>query len=134
MIDPGPIIGNPSDERLKRNVVPLRGALARVLQLRGVTFEWNEAGQEEAQQENGEEPQIGFIAQEVEEVFPQWVRSQQRSAAAATRDSEGYKHLAIRGFEALAVEALRELQAEVEQLRARVQMLEGQLAVGYSAD
>ena len=46
------------------------------------------------------------------------------------RRGEGYKHLAIRGFEALAVEALRELQAEVEQLRARVFVLEGQLAVG----
>jgi hypothetical protein len=140
VIDPGipPIVVNPSDERLKRNVVPLRGALARVLQLRGVTFEWNELGQEEAQQENGEEPQIGFIAQEVEAVFPQWVRSSSsvRSSSVRTGSSngsedsagEGYKHLAIRGFEALAVEALRELQAEVEQLRARVVMLEGQLA------
>lgn len=121
VIDPNipPVVINPSDARLKRNVMPLRGALARVLQLRGVTFEWNEVGQETAGQENGDEPQIGFIAQEVEEVFPQWVRSQ--------GSGERYKHLAIRGFEALAVEALRELQAEVEQLRARVALLEGQL-------
>ena len=128
VVDPGPIIGNPSDARLKRNVVPLRGALARVLRLRGVTFAWNELGQEEAQEENGDEPQIGFIAQEVEEVFPQWVRSGNGSGNGSNSDKEGYKHLAIRGFEALAVEALRELQAEVEQLRARVAVLEGQLA------
>jgi hypothetical protein len=127
VIDPGPIVVNPSDERLKRNIVPLRGALARVLQLRGVTFEWNGLGEREAQQESGAEPQIGFIAQEVEAVFPQWVRSQ-GSVRSEHSSGEGYKHLAIRGFEALAVEALRELKAEVEQLRARVQELAGQLA------
>ena len=132
VIDPNipPVVFNPSDERLKRNIAPLRGALERVLRLRGVTFGWNELGEEVAQQENGAEPQIGFIAQEVEAVFPQWVRSIRSERS----DGEEYKHLAIRGFEALAVEALRELQAEVEQLRARVAMLEGQpvdsLAVG----
>ena len=80
MIDPNipPVVIQPSDERLKRNIVPLRGALERVLQLRGVTFEWNELGQQETQQESGGEPQIGFIAQEVETVFPQWVRQQRR--------------------------------------------------------
>ena len=133
VIDPGPIVVNPSDERLKRNIVPLRGALARVLQLRGVTFEWNELGQQETQQENGADPQIGFVAQEVETVFPQWVRSSSserscRSESSDGSNGEGYKHLAIRGFEALAVEALRELHAEVEQLRERVRELEVQLA------
>ena len=129
VIDPNipPVVINPSDERLKRNIVPLRGALERVLRLRGVTFEWNKVGEEVAQQENGAEPQIGFIAQEVEAVFPQWVRSG-GSQGSGSSDGEGYKHLAMRGFEALAVEALRELQGEVEQLRARVAVLEGQLA------
>lgn len=129
VIDPNipPVVIQPSDVRLKRNVAPLRGALERVLRLRGVTFEWNELGQEEVQQENGAEPQIGFIAQEVEAVFPQWVRSSSVRSSSEHSDGEGYKHLAIRGFEALAVEALRELQAEVEQLRGRVAVLEGQI-------
>ncbi len=97
-----------------------------MLRLRGVTFGWNELG-EEVGQENGAEPEIGFIAQEVEVVFPQWVRSQ-GSVRSEGSEGEGYKHLAIRGFEALAVEALRELQAEIEQLRAQVAGLEAQLA------
>jgi hypothetical protein len=116
VIDPGPIVINPSDVRLKRNIAGLDGALGRLLQLRGVTFDWNEL----AQQESSDEPQIGFLAQDVETVFPQWVRS----------NGDGYKHLAIRGFEALAVEALRELQAEIEQLREKIRALEGQLTVG----
>jgi hypothetical protein len=114
VIDPGPIVVNPSDMRLKRDVAALEGALDRLLQLRGVTFDWNELGPKEG----AGEKQIGFIAQEVETVFPQWVRN----------NGDGYKHLAIRGFEALAVEALRQLQAEIEQLRGRIGVLEERLA------
>ena len=45
---------------------------------------------------------IGMIAQEVEEVFPDWV----------SEGGHGYKTVTFRGFEALTVEALRELRAE----------------------
>ena len=45
--------------------------------------------------------QRGMIAQEVESVFPEWV----------SEKSDGYKQLTFRGFEALSVEALRELRA-----------------------
>jgi hypothetical protein len=54
--------------------------------------------------------QTGMIAQEVEKVFPEWVETAQ----------DGMRRLSIRGFEALTVEALRELRAEKEaELRAR---------------
>ena len=43
-----------------------------------------------------------MIAQEVEEVFPDWV----------SEGGHGYKTLTFRGFEALTVEALRELREE----------------------
>ncbi|MBL8010714.1 MAG: hypothetical protein JNJ64_08905, partial [Flavobacteriales bacterium] len=55
---------------------------------------------------------IGFIAQEVEQVMPDWVE-----------EVDGYKRLTIRGFEALAVEALRELHAENATLRADLEAL-----------
>jgi hypothetical protein len=55
-------------------------------------------------------PQVGLIAQEVERVFPAWVSS----------DQDGYKELTIRGFEALTVEALRELEIKVEGLKKRL--------------
>lgn len=113
VIEPGPIF-NPSDERLKQNIAPLTGALERLLQLRGVTFDWNEKMSLAVKQDGANEPQIGLIAQEVEQVFPQWVHN----------NGDGYKHLGIRGFEALAIEALRELRVEIEQLRQRVRVLE----------
>ena len=114
VIEPGPIF-NPSDERLKQNIAPLTGALERLLQLRGVTFDWNEKMSLAVKQDGANEPQIGLIAQEVEQVFPQWVHN----------NGDGYKHLGMRGFEALAIEALSELRAEVDQLRQRLRLLEG---------
>ncbi|NIO86815.1 MAG: hypothetical protein GTN68_40335 [Candidatus Aminicenantes bacterium] len=96
--------GTPSDVRLKKNVKTLEGALDKILQLRGVTFEWKEP----EKQGNLTGFQIGMIAQEVEQVFPQWVDT----------GSDGYKILTIRGFSALAVEAMKELKAENSQLRA----------------
>jgi hypothetical protein len=59
-------------------------------------------------------PQIGLVAQEVESVFPEWV----------SEDSEGYRELTVRGFEALVIEALRELKTEVNDLKARLDELE----------
>jgi hypothetical protein len=95
-----------SDSALKKQVAPLRGALDKLLRLRGVGFEWKDP--EKMGMLKG--PQMGFIAQEVEPVFPGWVG----------QAPDGYKELAIRGFEALTVEALRELKNEIEQLKARL--------------
>lgn len=103
-----------SDVRLKQNIEPLRGALDRLLQLRGIVYEWKEP----AKHGNLTGPQIGFIGQEVEKVFPQWVDETQ----------DGYKAVAICGFEALAVEALRELRAENQQLMETCRQLQAELA------
>lgn len=87
-----------SDARLKHHVAPLSGTLDRLLSLQGVTFEFIDPvpGKRLAG------TQVGFIAQEVQKVFPDWVST----------DGEGYLMVASRGFEALTVEALRELRAE----------------------
>jgi hypothetical protein len=87
-----------SDARLKKNIRPLAGALDRLLQLQGVTFEYKDP---QAIHELAG-VQIGMIAQEVEKVFPDWVETA----------PNGMKRLSIHGFESLTVEALRELRAE----------------------
>ena len=106
-------IGCSSDERLKKNVAPLpAGSIDRLLALRGVTYEWREPGVENRR--TG--AQMGFIAQEVERVFPAWVGE----------DSGGYKTLTIpqTEFAALEVESIRALKADNDELRARVRALE----------
>ena len=52
-------------------------------------------------------------------MFPEWVSS----------DPEGYKEITIRGFEALAIEALRELKNEIEEMKKRLDKIEGGSAV-----
>ena len=100
-----------SDERLKKNIQPLAGALDKFLALRGVSFEFKDP--EKIHELPGE--RIGMIAQEVEKVFPDWVST----------GTDGYRRLTYRGFEALTVEALRELRAEKD---AKIAALEKQNA------
>ncbi len=112
-----------SDRRVKRDIQPLHGSLERLLELRGVSFEYIDPTLPGA----SEGPQRGFVAQEVESVFPEWVG-----------DMNGLKTLTIRGFEALTVESLRELreekdrqiaalQSENDELRARLEKIEAML-------
>ena len=99
-----------SDVRLKKNVKPLKGALDKLLQLHGVSFEWRKP----EEQGNLTGTQMGLVGQEVEEVFPEWVDT----------DAGGYKDLTVRGFEALTIEAFKELKADNEALRSRIEALE----------
>ena len=99
---------NSSDRRLKKNIRGLEGSLDNLLALRGVTDEYKDP--DAINELHG--TRIGMIVQEVEEVFPNWV----------SKAGHGYKTLTFRGFEALTVEALRELRdekdTEIASLRA----------------
>jgi hypothetical protein len=97
---------NASDVRLKKNIRPLENPLDELLQLRGVTFEYKEPQQ--INELPGE--QIGMVAQQVEEIFPQWVDQR----------ADGFKAVTYRGFEALTVEAFRQLRQEKDAEIARL--------------
>lgn len=90
-----------SDERAKTTIRPLTNSLERLLDLRGVTFQYTDA----VVSQFGERPglHVGMVAQQVEQVFPSWV----------DMGADGYKRLTFRGFEAVAVEAIRELDTRV---------------------
>jgi hypothetical protein len=105
-----------SDERLKNNIRQLTGTLDKLLELRGVTFEYKDPAK--IHELSGE--RIGMVAQEVEKVFPDWVDS----------GPDGFKRLTFRGFEALTVEALRDLRAEKD---ARIAQLEARLKEAQTA-
>ena len=60
-----------SDSRVKDNIQTLTGSLDSILSLRPVTFEFNGKGQMRTDMGI----QLGFIAQEVELVLPDIVRS-----------------------------------------------------------
>lgn len=87
-----------SDARLKKNIRTIEHALDDLLALRGVTYQWIDPSTQ------GDMAGIytGFIAQEVESVFPEWI----------AEGPDGYKRLTVIGFEGIVVEALRELRNE----------------------
>ena len=100
-----------SDIRLKKNIEPLPlddPVLDRIMGLQAVTFEWKH-------RDDGKR-QIGLIAQDVEEVFPEVV---------TTPDNESCeKGLLATGLDAVLVEAIKELRAENELLKERLEDLE----------
>ena len=89
-----------SDARVKENVETLSNALESVKQMRGVTY--NKIGEEKQS--------VGVIAQELEEVVPQLVHT----------DEEGMKSVAYGNITAVLIEALKEQQAQIEELKARL--------------
>ena len=58
---------NVSDERLKQDIYNVTGSLNKILDLRPTHFTWKENKQED----------VGFIAQEVEEIIPEVVETSQ---------------------------------------------------------
>ncbi len=88
-----------SDVRLKRNIDPLDDSLRRILQLRGVYFEWNPDSLAGANLGSGR--QIGLIAQEVERVFPELV----------SEDADGLRSVDYSLLGPILVEAVKEQQA-----------------------
>ena len=86
-----------SDVRLKTKIKTLENVLERLSQIRGVNFEWLEGSGE----------QIGLIAQEVEEVFPELVS-----------DIDNYKGVDYVRFSAVLLQAVKELNAETNKLAA----------------
>ena len=102
-----------SDARLKRDIAPIQNALARLLSLRGVSFEYAAASLPDGiALPTG--LQLGFVAQEVQKVFPQWIGE----------TDDGYLFIGERGTTALLVEALRELEQRNARLEARLSELE----------
>ena len=96
-----------SDARLKTNVQPLGHALDRMLALKGVTFEY-------AHPDSEMHPAgtfSGFIAQDVEKVFPNWIG----------HDNDGYLTVGPQGFEAITVEAVRELKTSQDDRVAKLE-------------
>jgi len=99
-----------SDRSLKEDVRVIFGALAIVSQLNGVRFNWTQAYLD---QHGGEDnyfnrrADVGVIAQEVEAVLPEIVATREDGTLAVKYDR----------MVAVLIEAVKELSAEVEELK-----------------
>ena len=87
-----------SDINLKTNIQQIDDSLSKVIQIRGVTFNWKETNRGSA----------GGIAQEVEKVLPELV------------NGEEIKTVNYNGVIGALVEAFKELKVENDVLRERL--------------
>ena len=110
-----------SDARQKKNIAPLHGSLGTLLSLRPITYEYNDPTNPMYLPGT----QTGFVAQEIRKVLPEWI----------DESPDGTLLLTPRGFEAMVVDAMQELeqthaqqiqslQRENDELRARLERLE----------
>ena len=90
-----------SDRRVKENIKTIDNALAKVLCLRGVTY--NRTDLEDKSE------QIGVIAQEVKEILPQVVQ-----------ENDGHYSVAYGNIVGVLIEAIKEQQAQIEELKSRL--------------
>jgi hypothetical protein len=104
-------VASSSDLDLKRNIRTLEDSLEKITGLRGVSFEWRTEEFPDKGFKAGRH--IGLVAQEVERIIPEIVRT----------DRDGKKSLAYDKLTAVLVEAVKEQQAELNSQRAQIEEL-----------
>ena len=102
-----------SDLRLKKNISNLGYGLHEIMQLRPVSYQWREPA-------DGK-PNLGLIAQEVEQVIPEIV--------AHGTDEASMMGLNYTALVPVLIKAIQEQNAETVVLRARIAALEKMLGL-----
>lgn len=92
-----------SDEKLKTNITPIKNPLGKVLLLNGVEFDFLD----EKNYGYLGKHQLGVIAQQAETVVPELV----------TTNPDGYKGVSYQHLTALLIEAMKEQQKQIEELK-----------------
>jgi hypothetical protein len=101
-----------SDQRLKTDIQPLGQVLPNVLQLNPVTYQY-------ADNPAGSQPAYGFVAQEVEALFP---------ALVTTKEDTGLKGIAYETMGVVAIKAVQEQQEMIDAELKRITALKNRIA------
>lgn len=104
------VVSSSSDARLKTDLRPLQGALAGVQALQGHRYRFRPGKGPQGEQ-------LGFVAQELEQVYPELVST----------GADGLKAVNYAQLTPVLVEALKEQQRQLEQLRAELTAAQAQL-------
>ncbi|WP_462254174.1 tail fiber domain-containing protein [Ekhidna sp.] len=99
-----------SDRRLKENISLLQNTLSKLDELGGYNYNYKA--------DNEKKKQIGVIAQELEEVFPELV----------SIDDRGYKMVNYQGLIPVLIEAIKEQQLVINSLNDKVASQEAKLS------
>ena len=97
-----------SDLRFKKDIKPFGGILNNFSKLRPVNYYWR--ADEFSDKHFGKNQSFGLIAQEVEELFPELVST----------DEQGYKMVNYTKLPLLTIQAVKELKDENEALKSQI--------------
>jgi hypothetical protein len=104
-----------SDIRWKKNLNPLKDVLPELEKLQGVKYKWRT--DEYPDMNFDKEMQIGLVAQEVEKIFPELVRT----------DSKGYKAVSYEKLSVVLLEGIKEQQQQITSCKSENSNLRSQL-------
>ena len=90
-----------SDQRLKNNITKIEKPLEKLEKINGYEFDWND------KQELYEGHDVGVVAQEIEEVYPQLVETRE----------DGYKAVKYEKLVPLLIESIKELKKEIDNIK-----------------
>ena len=117
----GVLYSTTSDYRLKESVAPMTDALSKIAALKPVTYKWKSDGSD------GQ----GFIAHELQEVFPEAVNGQ-KDAVESVVDENGnintrpkYQGIDTSFVVATLVAAVQELNAELQAVKQELATIKG---------
>jgi len=94
-----------SSKRWKRNIRTIKGALSKVIRLRGISYN----------RQNDDKQNIGLVAEEVGEVIPEIVAYEENG-----KDAQGLDYSRL---VAVLIEAVKEQQSQIEELKETVKSL-----------
>lgn len=127
----------PSSRRLKNHIEPISDALEKLMRIEGVRYDWIA---EESAKRGGKVHDVGFIAEDVNEQFPEVV-ARDESGAVIGMDYTRMTAVAVQAIrqqnasveaQRRAIDALRDenarKQREIEELKARLDRLERSIA------
>jgi hypothetical protein len=109
----GHVIGGfcSSDERLKRNIEPFQPILEKLVQIQPVYFDWRTDEYPDLYLGSSRSP--GLVAQDVEKALPEMV----------AEDTSGFKMVNYSQLPLLLLQAIREQQEQIRELRMQVERL-----------
>lgn len=102
----------PSDRRLKKDITSIsNGVLEKIMKLNPVTYRYKPESE-------SSKASVGFIAQEVDELFPELVGKNAKRGG-----TEELLSLNYTGFGVLAIKAIQEQEEELNSLRKENDLL-----------
>lgn len=114
----GPVFDAPSDERLKTNIVDTNSVLDKINKIKVRDFKWKK---------NTSEKVTGVIAQELEEVFPEYVNSydEENAEKELVPGDAGFKYKSVQLQSLIPhlIKANQELYAELIEMKKQIEEL-----------